>query len=74
MENKTNKELFDMLDMLNEQYEEKKKELLYFMDNINNTSNIMSIIHNNYIKCLEVLTNRNIPIDEKYLSKEQDAN
>lgn len=62
-----------MLDMLNEQYEEKKKELLYFMDNINNTSNIMSIIHNNYIKCLEVLTNRNIPIDEKYLSKEQDA-
>lgn len=63
-----------MLDMLNEQYEEKKKELLYFMDNINNTSNIMSIIHNNYIKCLEVLTNRNIPIDEKYLSKEQDAN
>lgn len=63
-----------MLDMLNEQYEEKKKELLYFMDNINNTSNIMNIIHNNYIKCLEVLTNRNIPIDEKYLSKEQDAN
>lgn len=64
---KTNEELIEMLSLLSEQYDEKKNEVLFYMNSINDLTLLMNTIHENYIKCVDVLKDRGVSIGEEML-------